>query len=88
MRYNAKAQGLLQLLTVSDEHERALQDHMREIEIKGFFEEEFAQWFSKSCESATSRPELDPAPREGPRVITRDSDFVATPFFVRESSRG
>ena len=76
MRYNAKAKDLLQLLTVSDEHERALQDHMREIETKGLFDEEFARWFSKSCESATSRPELDPAPREGPRVVPRDSVFV------------
>ena len=29
MRYNTKAKDLLQLLTVSDEHEQALQDHMR-----------------------------------------------------------
>ena len=49
---------------------------MREIEMKGFFDEEFARWFSKSCELATSRPELDPAPREGPRAILRDSVFV------------
>ena len=49
MRYNAKAKDLLQLLTVSDEHQRALQDHMREIETKGLFDEEFARWFSKSC---------------------------------------
>ena len=76
MRYNAKAKDLLQILTVSDEHERALQDHMREIETKGLFDEEFSRWFSKSCESATSRPELDPAPREGPRVVPRDSVFV------------
>ena len=76
MRYNAKAKDLLQLLTVSDEHEQALPDHMREIETKGLFDEEFARWFSKSCESGTSRPELDPAPREGPRVVPRDSVFV------------
>ena len=76
IRYNAKAKDLLQLLTVSDDHERALQDHMREIETKGLFDEEFARWYSKSCESATSRPELDPAPREGPRVVPRDSVFV------------
>ena len=31
MRYNTKAKDLLQLLTVSDKHEWALQDHMREI---------------------------------------------------------
>ena len=49
---------------------------MREMEMKGFFDEEFARWFRKSCESATSRPELDPAPREGPRAIPRDSVFV------------
>ena len=63
---------------------------MHEIEMKGFFDEEFARWFSKLCESATSRPELDPAPREGPHAIPRDSVFVkksATPFFARESLR-
>ena len=49
---------------------------MREIETKGLLDEEFARWFNKSCESATSRPELDPAPREGPRVVPRDSFFV------------
>ena len=50
---------------------------MREIETKGLFDEEFARWFSKSCESATSCTELDPAPREGPHVVSRDSVFVA-----------
>ena len=43
MRYDAKAKDLLQLMTVSDERERALQDHMREIEMKGFFDEEFSR---------------------------------------------
>ena len=36
-RYNSKAKDLLQLTTGSIEHERALQDHIREIEMKGFF---------------------------------------------------
>ena len=76
MRYNAKTKDLLQLMTVSDERERALQVHMREIEMKGFFDEEFARWFSKSCESATSRPELDLGPRKGPLAIPCDSVFV------------
>ena len=49
---------------------------MREIETEGLLDEEFARWFNKSCESATSRPELDPAPREVPRVVPRDSVFV------------
>ena len=49
---------------------------MREIETKGLLDEEFARWFNKSCESATSRPELDPAPREGPRVVPRDRVVV------------
>ena len=90
MRYNAKAKDLLQLMTVSVEREQALQDHMREIEMKGFFDEEFARWFSKSCESAISRSELDPAPRDGPRAIPRECfrGKSATPFFARESSRG
>ena len=75
-RYNSKAKDLLQLTTGSIEHEQVLQDHMREIEMKGFFDEEFARWFSKSCELATSHPDVDLRLREGPRAIPRDSVFV------------